>query len=526
MNQESPQMDVISHSLVLNSTFLMLGIIAGRVLGYFRDLLVTSLYGKSIFTDAYMVALTFPLLLYALLTGGIVTSSFVPVLSREKGKNFEILSNTFFLGLLIIGGILAFLSIVFAPTLTLILAPFMSAEGKELTISLLRIASIGILPLVGAGGFMATLHCRGDFRAPSLSGLLFNGCIVLTILIGASLIGIVSTSWGLVIGSLTTWFILGWTLHLVRHDFRSGINFKHPGIKKVVIMSMPVLLGLAIYQINPIIEKAIASLIGEGAITIVGVASRIIQLPYALFGLAISTVLLPTLSKSAAEEDYLTLKKNLSWGVSATSFFLLPAAVGIFLLSYPIVRLLFEWGEFTREAALVTASVLKVYSLGVWAHGVNSIFIRAFYSLQEPKIPTFLGVITILVQTIMYYFFAKIWGVSGLALGSSLGAFFLLILLVVFLRPRLKGLGMSIRVEELLKTVFSSLLMGVSLYFLSPYLTFKLETFSLRLRLIEVSGNIVVGVLIYLFANYLLKSDVLKQYIHIIRRSSNDKIKS
>lgn len=524
MNNNQVFSDNSSQLLVLNSTFLMFGIIAGRVMGYFRDFLVTYFYGKSFQSDAYMVALTFPLLLYAMLTGGVVTSSFVPVLSREKGENFNILSNTLFLGLLIIGSLLGFLSIIFAPYLSLLLAPFMSIEGRELTISLLRVASLGIVPLLGAGGFMATLHCKGDFRTPSLTGLIFNGVIVLVILIGTTYLGIFSTSWGLVIGSILNWLFLGLSLYFLEHNYKSGVNFEHPGIKKVIVLSIPVLIGLAIYQVNPIIEKAIASNIGEGAITIVGVASRIIQLPYALFGLAISTVLLPTLSKSAANYDYSNLKKNLSWGFSATSFFLIPSAVGIFILSYPIVRLLFEWGEFSKEAAVSTAFVLRVYCLGVWAHGVNSIFIRAYYSLQEPKIPTFLGAFTILIQAIMYYFFSKLWGVSGLALGSSIGAFILLSLLIIFLRPRLKGIGLSLSIKELLKTTVSSLVMGLTIYITSLFLLNRFSEFTLKIRFFEVFINISIAVLVYLLVNYLLKSEVLNQYLKIILRKKIEEV--
>ncbi|MBT9164252.1 MAG: putative lipid II flippase MurJ [candidate division WS2 bacterium] len=506
-------------SLALNSTFLMLGIVLGRLFGYVRDVVVTYYYGKSYITDSYMVALTFPLLLYSFLTGGVIVSSFVPVLSGEKGKNFAILSNTLALGLFVTGAFCAILSMIFAPFITNILAPSMADNAKELTTFLLRIASVGIPFLVGAGGFMAALHCRGDFKFPSLSGSIFNGFIVLGIVSLTSLVSISSAPLGLIMGSMTIWLFLGWGLLRINHDFLAGVNFGNPGVKKAVILSIPVLLGLTIYQINPIIERAIASSLEVGAITVISVASRIIQLPYALFGLAVSTVLLPTLSRSAANFDFQLLEKDLSWGMLNTSFFLLPSAVGIFMLSYPIVRLLFQWGEFTQSAAFLTASVLKVYSLGVWAHGINSVLIRAYYSLKEPRVPTFLGALTILFQVVLYFILSRYFGVLGLAAGSAIGAFIFLFLLVLFLRPRLRGLGIRLGFKEMTKGFISSGFMAIALLIISPYLIFSQDNISLRYRLLEVMGNILIGCTVYFVSSYLLKSEVFTSYFQLIKRA-------
>lgn len=518
MSLTSEKSENLRSSFALNSTILMLGIVLGRVLGYVRDVVVTYYYGKSFITDSYMVALTFPLLLYSFLTGGVIVSSFVPVLSGEKGKNFSILSNTLALGLFITGSVCSVLSIIFAPYITNILAPSMADNAKELTTFLLRIASVGIPFLVGAGGFMATLHCRGDFKFPSLSGSIFNGFIVLGIVSLTPFININSAPIGLIMGSIATWLFLGWGLLRIKYDFKAGINFLNPGVKRVVILSIPVLLGLTIYQVSPIIERAIASSLEVGAITVISVASRIIQLPYALFGLAVSTVLLPTLSRSAANSDFQLLKKDLSWGVLNTSFFLLPSAVGIFMLSYPIVRLLFQWGEFTQSAAFLTASVLKVYSLGVWAHGTNSVLIRAYYSLKEPRVPTFLGALTILFQVVLYFILSRYFGVLGLAAGSTIGAFVLLFLLVLFLRPRLKGLGIRLGFEEMTKGFISSGFMVIALLIISPYLIFSQENVSLSYRLLEVMGNILIGCSVYFVSSYLLKSEVFMSYFQVVKK--------
>ncbi|MBT9129818.1 MAG: putative lipid II flippase MurJ [candidate division WS2 bacterium] len=525
MSLISEKSESLRSSLALNSTILMLGIVLGRIFGYVRDVVVTYYFGKSYITDSYMVALTFPLLLNSFLTGGVIVSSFVPVLSGEKGKNFSILSNTLTLGLFITGAVFSILSIIFAPFITNILAPSMADDAKELTIFLLRIASVGIPFLVGAGGFMATLQCRGDFKSPALSGPIFNGFIVLGIISLTSLISISSAPIGLIMGSIVTWLFLGWGLLRIKHDFKASINFQNPGVKKAMILSIPVLLGLTIYQVNPIIERAIASSLEVGAITVVSVASRIIQLPYALFGLAVSTVLLPTLSRSAANSDFQLLKKDLSWGVLNTSFFLLPSAVGIFMLSYPIVRLLFQWGEFTPSAAFITASVLKVYSLGVWAHGTNSVLIRAYYSLKEPRVPTFLGALTILLQIILYYILSRYFGVLGLAAGSSIGAFVLLFLLILFLRPRLKGLGIRLGFKELIKGFISSGFMVIALLIISPYLIFPKGDITLSFRLLEVMGNILIGVTVYFVSSYLLKSEVLISYLQVIKKGLKIEIK-
>ena len=261
---------------------------------------------------------------------------------------------------------------------------------------------------------------------------------------------------------------------------------------------LPATIGLSVEQINGFVDALCASLLEEGSVSALYYANRIMQLPLALFGTAMSTAVLPFFSRNAAEGRKEANQELVTKSLSATYFVIIPAGVGLMIAGFPIIRLLFERGEFSSYASLQTFAALRYYAMGLFAFSGVKIVTAVFYSMKDTATPVRVGACAMAVNILLNIILMRSMGVAGLALATTLASVFNLGWLLRIAHKKVRFVAVRQFVFSLIKILCAALVMGG---FLARFLS---HTQSLAL-IIRVSGGIVSAIAFYLLAAYLMK---------------------
>lgn len=429
------------------------GTVFSRILGYLRDMLVANLFGAGMFADAFYAAFRIPNLFRRLLGEGSFSAAFIPVFSqylhtKEKSETQKFL-NAVFTALSLILAAVCVLGMFFAPALVKIIAWGFTDDPEKLrlTVELTRLMFPFIVFICLAAFLLAALNTLQCFFLPALapSALSFSEIVYMLALAPVLVAGnqIKGLALSVIAGGALHFIIqypkfknLGWHL-------KFSLDLKHPGIKKIVFLMIPSLIGLSAEQINSFVDTVCASFLAGGSITALYYSNRVMQLPLAIFGLAFASASLPAMSKAYARKDMDTLKDSLNYSIRSTVFILLPAAAGLMAIGLPIVRLLFERGKFDFAASLMTNRALFYYSLGLPAYAMAKIFANAFYAFQDTKTPVITAVWAMLLHVVLCVLLMYPLGVGGLALATALASYFNVFLLILYLKKRIGGLGLK-----------------------------------------------------------------------------------
>ncbi|ACX53045.1 integral membrane protein MviN [Ammonifex degensii KC4] len=414
-----------------------------RLLGFVRDVVIAHLYGASAATDAYLVAFTIPNLLLAIVTGALATVV-VPIFAeyaaagrREEGwRVFNWVFNILTLALLLT----LLLSLPLAPWLVLLVAPGLPPETMQLAVELTRIMLPILLFFGWANYFTGLLNANQIFGLPAASGAVNNIVIIASALSLGTVFGIRGLAWGTVLGMLAAALVQLPALRRTGFYWRPEINWRHPGVKKVFALLVPVAVGVSINQAYVIIDRILASGMAEGSISALNFANKLVQLPIGLFILALGTAVFPTLTHRAAEGQHEEVGRLLDRALRFNLLLTLPAAVGLMVLRYPIVSFLFERGAFDARATSMTAAALLCYAVGMVGYAANILLTRGFYALHDTKTPVKLTLVTVIVNLILSLILMHPLKHAGLALANSLAAWVNTFLLYYFLAYRLPAL--------------------------------------------------------------------------------------
>ncbi|MFC1658793.1 murein biosynthesis integral membrane protein MurJ [Candidatus Omnitrophota bacterium] len=462
-------------SILKSASIIGLLTLCSRLLGFLRDIVIAAFFGTGITSEAFFVAFRIPNLLRDLVGEGAANSAFVPVFcqywAKEDKKDFwKLIGNAFWMILIVLTGI-SLLGVLFSRPIAALIAPGFLKEPQKflLTVQLTR-TLFPYLLLIGLTAYaMGLLHTFKSFAAPAASPCLLNICMISCILIASRFMD--NPVLGLAIGVL-----LGGILQvavqlpsLFKHGFRFGvlkINLKpiHPGIKRIGSLLIPRIFGTAAHQLNILIDTVLASLssiVGQGAVAAIYYANRIIQFPLAIFGIALSSAVLPTFSRLVAAQDIKGLKNTLSFSLRTIYFLMLPAALGLVVLANPIISVLFRRGNFDYYSVEITSSALLFYGMGLVFFGGMKVLIAGFYSLQDTRTPAVIASLALLVNLILNIILMFPLKVGGLALASSLSAGVSFLLLYWKLAKRIGSIITSDSYAYFLKTTASGLVMAV-----------------------------------------------------------------
>ncbi len=495
------------------SLIIMLAYILSRVLGLVRELVISYQFGTSRDLDAYQAAFRIPDLIFQIVAAGAMGAAFIPVFSAYLTRNDEdsawrmtstVLNVTF----IVMTGA-AVLAAVFANQLVPLIAPGFDAEARVLTVTLMRIMLIQAV-IAGISGLVtATLHSYQDFLLTSLAPVVYNLSIILAGLFLAPRAGF--GVHGLAIG-----VAVGGAMHLLiqipallqhRPRYRLTIDLHNEGARKVGALMLPRIAGLGALQVNFLANTILASRLAEGSIAALNYAYQLLMLPWGIFANAISTAVFPSLSQEAALDRRDEIQRLLSHALRVILYLTIPAGVGLFVLREPLIRLLFQRGEFTAESTAMTARALMFYAPGLFAIAATEIVTRGFYALSDTRTPVGVGLATVALNIVLSLAFSGVMGHGGLALAYSLANSLEAIVLLIIIRGRLGGLDGGRVLTSVLRVVVASVIMGEGLalgVFASGDL---LVTSSLLVRLLLVSGLLFGGALIYLTLTVWLGSE-------------------
>ncbi len=401
-----------------------------RVLGLVRDIVIARYFGAGAGADAFFVAFKIPNFLRRLFAEGAFSQAFVPVLSEYRAKkelrDVRALINSVagVLGLVLL--VVTLLAIVGSPVLTTIFAPGFIDEPEKFSLAseMLRL-TFPYLLLISLTAFAGSiLNSYGRFAVPAFTPVLLNLCLIASAIWLSPLLEhpVIAMAWGVLIaGMLQLFFQFPFLLQLGLMP-RPRLDYRHEGVARIMRLMLPALFGVSVSQINLLLDTVLASFLQTGSVSWLYYSDRLSELPLGVFGVAIATVILPSLSRKHTSDSSEAFSKTLDWALRVVLIIGFPAAVALLLLAEPLLATLFYHGELTELDVAMSTLSLQAYASGLMAFMLIKVLAPGYFSRQDTKTPVKIGVIAMLVN--MVFNLILIWPLAhtGLALATALSA--------------------------------------------------------------------------------------------------------
>lgn len=510
--------------------------IFSRVLGYVRDQRLTLLLGTTLAADSFVLAYRIPNLFRRLVAEGAMTSSFIPVFTSymaDKPKE-EIwgFANRLFWTLALIVAAITVLGIVFSPGVVHMFTRSSFDGGQwDQAVYLNRIIFPYLFFIGLAALAMAILNCFHIFGLPAATPVFLNLAII-TFSVGAVWRHFkdpaISLAVGVLVGGALQFLIQ--VPFLVRQGMRFdfGISFTHPGVRAVGRLMLPAFFGIGVAQINFLVDTffATAAKMPRGSLTSLYVADRVMELVLGGYAIAVATAILPMMSHQAAAKEYDAMKRTFGFALRIVSFITLPAALGLMILREPIIRVLFQHGQFVAESTRLTARALLYYAAGLPAFAAVKLVVPAFYSTKDTKTPVIIAaialVLNIVLNVVFLNFFFRTFQNGGPALATSLAGYFNFFALFIIFRWRFGRLGTMDILSSFAKTSLCSAIMGVACWVGLRYSQAAMNGRFL-MALLVFSGLIIGATVLYLGLAWLIRcSEIEEVYGIAVRRTAPD----
>lgn len=418
-----------------------------RVAGLVREIVAAALFGTSGQISAFVVAFNVPNLLRSLVADSALSAAFVPVFTQlqEQGKHREAqrLAGAFFGFISISLGLISLLAIIAAPWLMPLFAPGLDPALVDQTVQMARIM-FPIVLLLGLTGLVAALlQAAGRFGATAFAPVLWNMVIIGGLVAVTPFVPsddqITVYAIAVVIGTLAQLLYLLPSLKGLG-PFPLSFGFRNKRLRQVLVLMLPVTLGLGLININLTVDTIFATLVSEQAPRAIDAAFRLYLLPQGVFSVAISTVLFPTISRLAARDDLVGLRQTIASGMRQIFFMLLPASAFLLVLSEPVVKLVFQRGEFGPQSTQLTSGALFFFAIGLAFNGASLLVIRAFFSMQIPWLPTKVAALGVVLNLVLDAILYGPMGTNGIPLSTSISSVVTFSVLVWLLERELGGL--------------------------------------------------------------------------------------
>jgi putative peptidoglycan lipid II flippase len=490
-----------------------------RITGLLREIAMARLFGAGEVYDAFLLGFRIPNLTRDLFAEGALSSAFVPIVTKylsTKGKEEAAeLSNLVATALLAVVGLLCVLGIVFSPLLVNLLAPgFAEVPGKfELAVKLTRIMFPFLLLVALAAQAMGVLNACNQFGVPALSSTFFNiGSLGFGLALGfllgpwLGISAIEGMAYGVVFGGAWQLFWQVPSLARAGFVFRPRVNLSHPGLRNILQLMGPAIVGNASVQINVMVNTNFASSITDaaghvinGPVSWLGYAFRFMQLPLGLFGVAIASATLPSVSRSAATGNMEEFRETLARSLGMIFLLTIPSSVGLAVLGDSMIAAVYQGGKFRAYDTHQTALALSCYAVGLAGYAAIKVLAPAFYALNDARTPMLVSVASIAVNIAAASTMVKLAGLghAGLALSTSLVALFGSIVLFEVIRRRVGRLGGRRLTTAFLKITASSAFMGAACAVSSRLIQHWLGVSRLA-RVADLALSVPLGLLVFL----------------------------
>ncbi len=509
------------------------GIVSGftslsRLLGLARDMLMAGIFGTSLIMSAFVVAFTIPNLFRRLFGEGALSSALVPVLVETREKEGDAAAWT------LVNRVLSLLAVVLTLIViaTMLIATTVSPENARIVaiIDLLLIMMPYMIFICLAAVSMAILNSFHHFAISSFAPSILNILWIATLLFVVPNIGnspeekIRAVAWAVLVAGILQWIVqwpvlrhFGWTPTLPKFG-KSETNEK---VIRIIRLMGPAAIGMAILQLNVMIDRLLAMWVSKEAPSALYFSERLIYLPLGIFATALGTVLLPTFSKHAAQNDPEKIRQGITDGLRHLLFIMIPAAIGLLVLAHPIVQMIFEWKSFGSTSTWMTAIALQCYAPGLIVFSLAKIFVPAFYAQQDTKTPVKIGAIAVGLNLALNITLILTLPLpvkhAGLAFATVLSSVFNMSCLALILQRRIGKPDWKKVAATAGRSLCAALIMGFAAtraYGLFP-MGGKTQ------QIIAVTGSIVVACTIYLLASILLRATEIREFAKAIRPESS-----
>jgi len=482
-------------------------------------MLIAAKFGSSAETDAYFIAITATILFTTIINESINTT-IIPILSDveaakgEAEKKYQ--TNNILNILLLLSLVITFLAWVTAPAIVKILATGFNGEQFDLAVSLTRIGLPAIFFSSVLGVFRGFLQSDLKFTESAASNLPFNIVYICFLIFFSSIFGIKGMMVTSVVATAAQIIVLIPGMRKAGYRYRFVLKFKDEYVDKIVKLIPPVLISVAMINLNKIVDRTMASTLADGSISALSYASTIDRLTTSLFIAAIVTVIYPILSKEANKATYDGLKKVITFGINIILIITVPATIGMIILAGPIVKVAYQRGAFDAADAYMTVGALVFYSVGLVGTALKPMLNRVYYSLQDTKTPMMNGIISVVINIILNLILIRFMAVNGLALATSIAVTVTSLLQLYGLRKKIGPFGLYKSIQCGIKSLAAAAVMGGIVYFLYDILD-KSFSGGTIVQLLTLFVTVGAGGLVYFALIYLFKVEEMNWFINMVK---------
>lgn len=527
-----------SESVVRSAGVASIAILSSRITGLVREIVMARMFGAGMAYDAFLLGFRIPNLTRDLFAEGALTSAFVPIftqyLTTRGPKAAAMLSNLVATALILIVGGGCFLGAVFAPALVDLLAPgFHHIPGKfELAVTMTRIMFPFLLLVALAAQAMGILNACGQFGVPAMSSTMFNiGSVIFGILLGTvagpriGISAIEGMAYGVVLGGALQ---LVWQVpSLYKHGFQfmPKIDWSDPGLRKIIKMMGPAILGNAAVQINVMVNTNFAASLfdavrgADGPVSWLGYSFRFMQLPLGIFGVAMASATLPAISRSAETGNFDEFRRTLSRSLATVFLLTVPSSVGLIVLGQSIIGAIYQGGRFELYDTEQTAEALSLYAIGLIGYAGLKVVVPAFYALGDSRTPMIVSLLSVLINfaTAATMIHAFGFGHAGLAFSTSIVAIFNFLTLFTLLRTRLSGVYGRDLLASFSKVTVAAGMMGIAVAASNAVMRHWLGVTRMAF-LMDLAVSIPVGLAVFYLIASMMKIPELEPAINALSR--------
>ena len=497
---------------------IMIITLSGKVLGLVRDMLLGHNFATGMESTAFQVASRIPRTFFDAIFASAISATFIPVfnerLEKHGKKDAFLLSQSFFTWVGIATAIFSLVGMLLSEQIVTILADGFDSETSMLCASLLRILFPTVFFTGLAFSMVGVLQSMGQFNIPAALSTVSNAVIILYYILFCRKYGIYGLAWA---------FLAGWAAQalmqipwLYRNGFRYRPRLKHPALKQIFSLMLPVMISTWIQPLNQLISTRFATHLFDGAgASAMDYANTLYTMLIGILVLSITNVIFPEMSKLSSQGDEKALGEVIVTNIRGMLFFLIPLTVGVMLMSTPLVRLLYEWKSWDSFSTTITARALCFMSLGMVGYGIQNVLSRAFYSGQHGMIPLISGIVAIMTNLLLCVLLGNSMDVAGLSLATAISTTIsALVLLVPTIRrfPEMWGWKLW---KDIGKMLLCALVMGV-VVFLSHRWMLGMLPDNLVGRMLLLGVPTICGIVVYFIAALLVRLpelDIVRKFI-------------
>lgn len=450
---------------------VMIITMVSRILGLVRGTMIAYFFGSNAVTDAFFSAFKVSNFFRQLLGEGALGNVFIPLYNEKVEKDGENTSRQLIFSIIniifIFSTIVTILMIVFSDRIIAGLVSGFAPETKQLASKLLKIMSFYFIFISLAGMISAILNNFKRFIIPASTSIFFNFSIIIATIYFNKSFGIEALAYGVTIGGILQLIVVLPQFIKILKVYSFKIDWKDPYLKRIFILMLPMLVGIVARQVNTIVDQVFASHLTAGGVSALENATRVYLLPVGVFGISLSTVIFPTLSRATAKENYELVEKTLIKGLNILIFLIIPSMFVLIFYSQDIIKLILGYGKFGDNAKIITSDALRYYSIGLYFYTGVHLMTRAFYSMKDTKHPLRFALVSICVNILLNFILIGAMEHKGLALATAVASGVNFTLLLYFFRSKY----LKISLKPIFIFLIKTLVVGIISYLVS--FTFK-----------------------------------------------------